>query len=161
MKRTLFILILPLMIAGCAGTQERFSEGSSVEVTEWQILHGADGAKTLRGTLVNNSPYLVYDLELATQIYEGETLKNELKTEIPNLFPDTQTRFEILLPAGLEDPQPKFQYRFRYTTEEEFNQYRHDKTYRMGPLAMSGGVGGWSYNSPHEELYDSRRRNQQ
>lgn len=158
MKTWASILLIVLLISGCATTANRFPSGSNVQVTEWQILHGAGGAKTLRGTVANYSPYLVYDLDLITQFYEGKTLKQELVTRLPSLFPETQTNFEILVPAGLEDPYPVFQYRFQYTHEEEFKQYQYEKKFGIGPFQMVPAARATWYQGPAEEQFDSRQK---
>lgn len=158
MKALAGILLTLVLISGCASTTNRFPAGSNVQVTEWQILHGSGGARTLRGTVANYSPYLVYDLDLITRLYEGKTFKQELVTRLPSLFPETQTHFEILLPGELQDPYPEFQYRFQYTHEEEFKQYRYDKKFGIGPFQMVPAARATWYQGPAEEQFDSRQK---
>ncbi|MBI4971844.1 MAG: hypothetical protein HZC17_08455 [Candidatus Omnitrophica bacterium] len=156
MKNTAVMVLTLLLITGCASTPKPFPEGAKVEVTEWQILRGADGKKTLEGAVSNNSPYLVYNVDLITQVYEGTSLKQELTTRLPNLLPDSRTRFELLLPTGPSDPRPVFDYHFQFTREEQSDESRRSKRFGIGPIQMQTSASTWKYQAPREETFDSR-----
>lgn len=152
----LLMLFLLFPFLGCATMGEPFPPGERVEVTEWTLLQGAGGTQTLRGTVSNNSRYLVYDLDLIAQMFDGETLKEELKIRLQPLFPGTQTPFEFLLTPEFKGAYPVFQYHYLYTREEEFWEYRYDRKFGIPPFYFYPNFQTSLYRAAEEHIRDTR-----
>jgi len=155
MKLILSFLLSITVICGCTTLEERFPKGSQVTVSEWEMLESSTGEQSLRGIVSNNSPYIVFNLSLITTFSEEGAIKEELRTSLTSLFPNSQTIFEVFLPATLKGITPEFKYEFEYAREQEFWEYRYDKKFGRGPFSFQPYFRSSFYRHDHRKYLDT------